>query len=340
MQRLDRSEDSKFVARGVAHLPLPAVRDPVTVAFVLLPKFTLLAFTSAIEPLRVANQLAAQALFRWTVYSHDGAPVRSSCGLPVVPDGPLPKEPEADYLLVCGGVEPELALRPGIADCLRAQWRMGRTVGGLCTGAYALAHAGILKGKRFTLHWENISGFRETFPDLEPVRRIFCVEQRILTCAGGVAAADLMLMLIGERFGPALGQEVMNMCLLSRRRRGDEEQMVSLASRLGTRNARLLKAVAYMETRIEEGFDMAACAAHVGITRRQIERLFADHLGTSPLQYMNDLRLQHGRTLLADTNMTVVEVAMACGYQSSAHFAKSFRRKFGITPHRFSHFGG
>ncbi|MBI1218599.1 MAG: helix-turn-helix domain-containing protein [Rhodobacteraceae bacterium] len=339
MQKLTGEGDRKFVARGVAHVPVPPVAAPVTVSFVLMPRFTLLAFTSAIEPLRVANQLAGQELFRWSVLSADGAPVTSSCGLPVVPDGSLTRDLETDYLLVCGGVEPENGLWPGLADSVRTQWRRGRIVGGLCTGAYALARAGILKGRRFTLHWENIAGFREVFPELDPVRRVFCVDGRIQTCAGGVASADLMLTLIEQRYGARLGQEVMNMCLMNRRRLGGEDQMISLAARLGTRSERVLKAVAYMEKHLEDGIDTAECAAHAGITRRQLERLFADHLDTSPRQYLNDLRLQHGRALLSETNMTVLDVAVACGYLSSSHFAKCFRKKFGVTPYHFSHFG-
>ncbi|WP_127902439.1 GlxA family transcriptional regulator [Solirhodobacter olei] len=336
---MSNEADRKFVAPGVAHVVVRDVGAPVTVTFALMPRFTLLAFTSAIEPLRVANQLAGKELFRWAVVSSDGAPVTSSCGLPVVPDGGLTRDIDTDHLLVCGGVEPESGLWPGLADSVRTQWRRGRVVGGLCTGAYALARAGILKGRRFTLHWENIAGFREVFPDLDPIRRVFCVEDRIQTCAGGVASADLMLTLIEAQYGAQLGQEVMNMCLMNRRRFGGEDQMISLAARLGTRSERVVKAVAYMEKHIEDGIDMEECAARAGITRRQLERLFADHLGTSPRQYLNDLRLQHGRALLTETNMTVLDVAIACGYVSSSHFAKSFRRKFGVTPYQFSHFG-
>ncbi|MBT9247425.1 GlxA family transcriptional regulator [Gemmobacter fulvus] len=339
MAETDQTDARKYVARGVAHVTLPKVTEPLSVTFVLVPRFTMLAFTAAIEPLRVANQLTGQILFRWRTYSEDGKPVACSNGVPVLPDGPLSEALPQGHVLVCGGVQPEVEITDSLGDWVRGQWRRGRTVGGLCTGAYALARAGILKGRRFTLHWENISGFTETFPDLEPARQVFCIDERIVTCAGGVAAADLMLKLIHDRYGAQLSQEVMNMCLLTQRRTEEDEQITSLAARLGTRNEKLIKAVAFLEARIEDEFDLDACATHLGVSRRQIERLFNRYLGVTPVRYMNDLRLQHGRALLAETDMSVTEVSVACGYASSSHFSKSFRKKYGVSPYRFSHFG-
>jgi len=241
---------------------------------------------------------------------------------------------------VVSGVEPEGKASVALGDWLRGLWRRGRMVGGLCTGAYALAQAGILKGRRFTMHWDNTTAFSENFPDLEPSRQVFSIDDRVMTCAGGVAAADLMLKLISDRFGAELGQEVMNMCLLTQRRDEADSQTASLATRLGTRHDKLLQAAAYLEARIEEELDLDGCAAHLNLSRRQIERLFNRYLGLTPVRYMNDLRLARGRALLAETDMKVTDVAVACGYASTSHFSKSFRKKYGVSPYRFSHFGG
>lgn len=330
----------RFVAKGVAHVPLPRVAEPLAVTFVLLPKFTMLAFSAAVEPLRMANQLTGQELFRWQVLTEDGQPMACSNGLKVVADGAWGGTQPEGFVFVCSGVEPEGKASAALADWLRGLWRRGRVVGGLCTGAYALARAGILKGRRFTLHWENIEGFAESHPGLEPARQVFTIEDRVMTSAGGVASADLMLQIIHDRFGPKLSQEVMNMCLLSQRRQEDASQTASLAARLGTRHDKLLQAAAFLESRIEEEFDLDACAAHLGLSRRQIERLFHRYLGTTPVRYMNDLRLQRGRALLGETDMKVTDVAVACGYASTSHFSKSFRKKYGVSPYRFSHFGG
>lgn len=324
--------DSRFVAPGAAHVPVPEGKGPVTVTFVLVPRFTMLAFTSALEPFRVANQLAGRVLFRWHVCSLDGLPVSSSNGIPVLPDGKLPDEAEPGCVLICGGVTPDVTMRPALGSWIRAQWRRGRTVGGLCTGAYALARGGILEGRRFTLHWENIPGFRETFPDLEPVRQVFCLDDRIITCAGGVAGADLALNLIATHFGTTLSRAVMEMCLLSSSRREGEVQFTSLASRLATRNMTVVRAAEHIEAEIENGFDLEGCARHAGVTRRQIQRLFRQHLGMTPQQYAADLRLQRGRILLAETDMSILDIAIACGYSSRSAFSKAFRAKFGAAP--------
>lgn len=332
-------DSTRFVAKGVAHVDLAPVAAPVQVTFVLLPKFTMLAFSSAIEPLRIANQLTGQALFEWQTLSEAGQPVACSNGVPIMVDGAFGGRQPDGIVLVCSGVEPEDQVTAALGDWLRGLWRRGRTVGGLCTGAYALARAGILKDRRFTLHWENLAGFAETYPDLHAARQVFCIDERIVTCAGGVAAADLMLKIIDDRFGTVLGQEVMNMCLLTGRRSEGDAQITSLAARLGTRHEKLIEAVAFLEARIEEPFDLDACAAQLRLSRRQIERLFNRYLGLTPVRYMNDLRLQRGRALLAETDMSVTDVAIACGYASTSHFSKSFRLKYGQSPHRFSHFG-
>ncbi len=174
---------------------------------------------------------------------------------------------------------------------------------------------------------------------MAPARQVFCIDDRVMTCAGGNAAADLMLKLIADRHRTALAQEVMNMCLLTQRRDGQDQQTASLAARPGTRHEKLLQAAAFLDARVEEEFDLDASAAHLALSRRQIERLFAAHLGISPVRYMNDLRLARGWALLAETDMKVTEVAVACGFASASHFSKSFKKKYGLSPYRFSHFG-
>jgi len=327
-----------LIPKGVAHVELgpDEASEPEHFVFLLLPNLSMLAFSSAIEPLRIANQLTGRVLYRWTTMSQDGAPVKCSNGVEIAVDAGLGDTPKGAHVFVCSGVEPERAASQKAADWIRYQWRTGRTVGGLCTGAYTLARAGILKGRGVTLHWENQVPFRESYPDLDLREQLYVVDGRIMTCGGGAAATDLFLKLIDDRFGPLLSQAVLNMCLHSVHRSDRDSQMISRAATLGVRNARLLEIVRIFDEEIDQDISLDEVADRVGVSRRQMERLFAHHVGRTPKRYLIDLRLQRARALLAETDMPVGEVAMACGFASTTQFSRRFRERFGTSPHAFS----
>ncbi len=324
------SED--FVPKGVAHVPVARVAEPLRLAFVLLPDFSLIAFSSAIEPLRIANQLSGQALFEWEVMSEAGGPVRCSNGLEVNVDRALGEPQGKAMVFVCAGVEPEKSASKRVADFLRAEWRKGRTVGGLCTGAYALARAGILEGRQFTLHWENLPPFAQTFPKLAPVEQLYCIDDRILTCAGGAAATDLFIEIIARNFGGKLADAVLRMCLHGQQRPAHLRQRMSVSSTIGIRNPVLVAVIEAFEANITGEVDLVALAEELGVSRRQIERLFERHVGVSPKQYLTGLRLERARGLLSETDMGVSAVAYACGFQTVNTFSKAFRQRYGAAP--------
>mgnify|MGYP003648416817 CR=1 FL=1 len=326
---------SRIVPKGVAFVDLPPEQETEVISFLLLPKLSMLAFSSAIEPLRIANQLTGQELYRWQMISDDGAPVTCSNGVEISANYALDSTDIGTSLFVCAGVEPDTVVTDRVAGLLRHHWRLGHRVGGLCSGAYALAKAGILKGHDFTLHWENIPPFRETFPDLEPLDQLYVIDGRILTCGGGSAATDLFLSLISQRFGADLAHAVLNMCLHPVHRSDEESQQASRAASLGTRNRKLLRILRYMEENIEELFTLDDLAEEFDVSRRQIERLFLGHVGVTPKQYLTELRLQRARMLLAETDLKVADIASACGFESSSHFSRRFRAKYGVSPHRF-----
>lgn len=201
---------------------------------------------------------------------------------------------------------------------------------------HTLARSGILKGKSFTLHWENITPFREIYPELDPKGQLYVIDDRILTSSGGSAATDLFLRLIHDRFGSHLSQAVLNMCVYTLHRSGAEAQQSSRSATLGIGNKNLVTIIKYFEDNIDEQFNLDDIAAQAGISRRQIERLFTKHLGLSPKKYFQQLRLGRARALLAETDLPMAEVAAACGFDSATYFAKRFRDMFGVTPHRFS----
>lgn len=325
-----------LVPKGVAHVELDTPSEPEHFVFLLRPNLSMIAFSAAIEPLRVANQLTGKVLYRWTMMSEDGESVRASNGVEIGVDCALGETPPGAYVFVCSGVEPDRIASKKCSDWVRYQWRTGRVVGGLCTGAYTLAQAGILKGSKFTLHWENQLPFRETYPGLDLQEQLYVIDGRIMTCGGGAAATDLFLKLIYEKHGPMLSQAVLNMCLHFVHRAEADSQTSSTAASLGIRNAKLLQIINLFDEGIEHQVDLDDIAGQVGLSRRQMERLFSRHIGRTPKRYLMDLRLQRARALLAETDLPVGEVAAACGFESVAHFSKRFRDRFGMSPYSFS----
>lgn len=327
---------ASVVPKGVAHVAIDAPANPEPIVFVLLPNLSMLAFTSAIEPLRIANQLTGKSLYSWTTMSEDGGNVRCSNGIEIGIDSALGETPADSRIFICSGVQPELSTSAKVADWTRKQWRLGRTVGALCTGTYTLARAGILAGHKFTLHWENIAPFREHFPGLNPVEQLYTMDNRVLTCGGGSAATDLFFKLIYDTHGPVLAQAVLNMCLHTVQRSETDRQQSSTSASIGVRNDKLVRIINHFEAHLDDHINLDVITDELGISRRQMERLFRHYLSTTPKKYLQNLRLQRARILLAETNLPVVDVAVACGFDSAAYFSKRFREAFGMSPHKFS----
>ena len=330
-----KQTDTPIVPRGAAFFDLPDAGTAREFAFLLLPQFTLLAFSAALEPLRIANQLAQRPLYRWTACSEDGGAVTSSCGISVAVDKALDSFPANAYSFVCAGTVHEFHASPKTLGALRRHALHGGRVGGICTGAITLARAGILSGKTATLHWENQPAFREEFPNLEISSAIYEIDGNVLTCGGGVASTDLMLTLVEEDFGPQFALAVADMCVYGGRRAQTAHQRSSLSVLLGSRNSKLVEIGRLMHENIEEPLSLEQLCAHVGVSRRQVERLFDKYLGTSPLQYYRGLRLDHARALLRETDLSITEVGLASGFASESAFLKGFRTRFGVSPSKF-----
>ncbi|GAA6207467.1 GlxA family transcriptional regulator [Cognatishimia sp. WU-CL00825] len=323
------------VSQGVAHVDLPGTYETESYAFVLLPKMSLNAFSAALEPLRIANQLTGKELFRWVLVSEDGQAIACSSGVEISVAGDFSLVQSTDKILVCSGVNPILHTSDKVANWMRFQWRKGQTVGGICTGAYALAKAGILQNSEFTLHWENLAPFSETFDQLEPSECTFVFDNRVWTCAGGIAATDMMIARIDKLFGSKLAVAVAQMCLVNVPRSSNDPQKSSTAATFGIRDKKLLKAVNFIQDNFEEDLKLDELAAMCNVSRRQMERLFKRHLDLSPRSFLVDVRLQQARTMLAGTDLSIIEVATACGFGSTSYFSKRFRMKFGASPYRF-----
>ncbi|TKA95993.1 GlxA family transcriptional regulator [Cereibacter changlensis] len=333
----DRPAEEALVPPGAAFFPVPDPGKTRKFALVLVPGFTLLAFSSAVEPLRIANQLSQRPLYQWRVLSEAGGAVASSSGIKVVADSRLaPLDRETD-LYICAGNPPSAAAAPGIVGAVQRHHRFGGRVGGICTGAVALAHAGVLTDRRFTLHWENQPAFAEDFPDLAPTEGRFEIEGRTLTCGGGAASTDMMLSLIASDHGTEFAAMVSEMCLRTVLTGVEPEQRSSLAALMRTRNPGLILVAKLMSDHLEDTLSLDELASVVGRSRRHIERLFMTTLGVTPSAFYRGLRLDRARNLLGTTDMTLLEIATACGFSSVSHFSKSFKARYGTLPTRFAH---
>jgi transcriptional regulator GlxA family with amidase domain len=305
---------------------------PEPIGFLLVPRFSMMAVTSAIEPLRVANRLSGRALFSWHLFSPDGAPVQASNGLPIVVDAAIEAFAGVPTLVVCPSFDPQLFETKPLLAALRRIARGGVTMVAVDTGAHFLARAGLLEGLRVTMHWEAVPGFREEFPGIEVSEELYEIAGRVVTCAGGTAALDMMLEMIRLKHGEALAVAVSEQFIHDRIRDRASAQRMPLESRLGTGNGKVVRAVAMMEAALERPVATPALAARLGVTARQLERLFRHHLGTTPGHHYLGLRLARARQLLQQTETTMAEIAVATGFSSPSCLSRAYRGRYGVAP--------
>lgn len=310
-----------------------------SLVFFLVPDFTMVAFATALEPLRAANRLAGYTAYEWRLASVDGQPVRSSSGVEVAVETSLAEERQKmmgqerpTMAIVCSGLGVEDYAEKSVFAWLREEYNRGVAIGGLCTGAYILAAAGLLANKRCAIHWENLPGFAERFPKANVFADLFETDANIYTCAGGTAAMDMMFRLIGEDFDENLVNRVCEQMLTDRVRNPSDRQRLPLRARLGVQNSKVLTIIELMEANLSEPLSLVEIAGAVGLSRRQIERLFRQEMGRSPARYYLELRLDRARHLLMQSTMPVVEVAVACGFVSASHFSKCYRELYARSP--------
>ena len=302
--------------------------------FLALQRFSMIAFTNAVEPLRMANRLAGRELYRWSLYSLDGEPVAASNGLTVTPIRRIDESALPDILFVCGGTDVLQAVNEELVRLLRRLAHRRMALGALCTGAYALAKAGLLDGYRCAIHWESLLGLRKNFPRIVVTLNLFVIDRDRYTCTGGVAPLDLMLHLITPRIGRTLAAGISEVLVVERIRNSTDRQHIPLAVRLGGIYPSIVQAAQLMEANIEEPLSLKELAQFSGKSQRQLQRLFRRDLGITPAQYYVTVRLHRARELLQQTAMSIMDITVACGFCSCSHFSRSYRALFGHAPSR------
>ncbi len=311
----------------------PGVSQPWQVGLLLIDGFALMSYAAVAEMLRAANLLAGRPLFAIRNVPAAGTRAVSSGGQAVAADA-MPGAPASDFdlLLVLAGGDPFAFDDPRVIRWLRSLDRRGVTLGGVSGGPVVLARAGLMRGRRMTVHWEHWDALAEAAPDLLLTRALYVIDRDRVTCAGGVAPLDLVHALLTEREGAAFARRVSDWFLHTEVRPPAGPQRAGLAERVGTTSAPVLLAVELMENHLADPLSLDQLAGLCALGPRQLNRLFRDRLGMSTMDYYRRLRLERARALLRQAPLSVTEIALATGFSNPAHFAKRFRAQFGESP--------
>lgn len=305
---------------------------PGPIGFVLIPQFAVMALASAIEPLRIANRYL-KTPYAWRLLSLDGAPVADDNGILIQPHGSIHDQGEMlGTVILCSDIRPERYYSRELRGWLHRMNAEGASLGALDTGCFLLARAGLLDGCRVTMHWEVVEAFRERFPKVVVAQTLFEVSARRLTCAGGTAAIDMMLSAIAVDHGAELANRIAEHCLHDRIRPGDAVQRMALTMRNRIHHPALANAMQLLEKTPERAIGVSELADYAGLSTRQLLRLFAQIVGEGPGRYHRRLRLEHARSLLRYTAITVSEASVAVGFDSLPHFCRAYRHQYGQSP--------
>lgn len=305
-------------------------QQPKQIVFLLLPGFSLATWAAAIEPLRIANDLAGRELYQTVLIGARSSKERSSGGIDLSVEmvGKAPPNPET--IIVCGGVFSESFNDRNAIEWLRKQARTGCRIGALSGGVFLLAKLGLLYNRRFSLHWTFRQAFSEKYPQLQPAPDNFVIDGKILTCAGGIASLEFMLELIDRDHGRFLSGQVADQFLVTSNL--DSGNYFAQYRRAGVTHQKVLKAIQIMESHRENLVSLAKIAESVGLSARQLQRLFLNIFKQSPNKFYLTLRLRHARELILHSSMSITEISCACGFKSASNFSKVYREQYRQPP--------
>ncbi len=307
--------------------------EPKSFGFLLIPQYSMIALTSAVEPLRMANYVSGENLFEWTTVTSDGEAVSASNGITTQPSNSIHDAKRLDVVFVCGGIN----IRQHGADRSVIAWLQKLAaedvnLGGLCTGTYMLAKADLLGKRRCTVHWEFLDLMRDEFPSLRLTQKLFEIDQHRFTCAGGQAPMDMMLGIIHHQYGGSLALDICDEFMYEKFRDGQSAQRVQTRNMIGPKSSALTSVITLMAANIEDPLSLPQLAEHANMSGRHLQRLFKSYLNISPNRYYMNMRLERAREMILLTNKSILDIGIACGFYSAPHFSKVYRLYFGVTP--------
>ena len=308
--------------------------EAIRIGLLLLPSFNAMATMAFLDPFRAANYLTGDPTYRWDMITLKGGAISASNGLQVADTMSITQVRHAyDLVIVCSSWTPEAYRDRRLLGWLRQCARQGAVMGGIDTGAFLLAFAGLLDGRSVTVHYEHIAAFKELFPDIAISDRLYTIDGNRISCCGGSAASDLALEII--RLGPGLtmANAAARYIFHDRLRTAAEGQLPLYHEPVGYNAPRKLReAIAAMEQDLETPRSLSAIAQDVDLSQRQLERLFKVHTGITPVQYYLEIRLDRARGMVTQTDLSMLEIAVACGFSSQEYFARTYKTRFGLPP--------
>lgn len=306
---------------------------PQQVVFLLLDHFSMSTFSVALDACVTANLIYSRKLYQMQTCGIDQPRALSDLGIAIPTDGVLDDlELDANsVLVVCGGYRNELGPLPKLTTKLHEAAQRGATLCGIWNGSYYLSAAGTVDDIPVAIHQDNRALMRECFPEQELSYAAYSAGPGRYTCAGPNSVLDMMLDMISDQQGGACAQSIEE--VIGRDRTSAEGECSSSLMLSDPQAPQALKdSILLMEKNIDEPLPVNEIAELVGISRRQIERLFNRHVGSSPARYYLECRLTQARQLLLQSNLSITDVSVACGFVSSTHFSRSYRRLFGHPP--------
>lgn len=308
--------------------------EPRRIGFLLLPRFSMMCLLSAVEPLRAANRTLGREAYVWRFLSPDGRPVAASNGIPIAAAAGVDDPAAADLPATCvvASYAPLAGVGPELLAWLRQRYRAGCDLGGLETGATVLAEAGLLGGRRATVHWETLAAFSEAHLEVDARDSLYEIDGPFFTASGAGAAMDLFLHLIARHHATTVATSVAEQFLHSEIRDAGAGQRMAGDRRLGVHDPALARIIATMRDNLAFPLSLAELAVRCGVSRRRLQRLFDRHVGAPPKRYYLRLRLERARELLRHGELPVHEIALACGFGSVAAFSRAYRARYGHPP--------
>lgn len=300
--------------------------------FFLMPGFSIISFAATIDPLRLANQLSGQNLYEWHFYGPSDQTVTCSTGIQFTPTRMMRDTEKVDRMFVVGGIGANQVAEESLCSWLRNLVRDGVSIGATSTGSLLLAQAGVLEGKTCTVHWEERDRLTKAFPNLNVSEELYEIDGNLMTCSGGLSGLDLILQLITLQHGESLAHQVAENCIHPNIRPAHDKQRMKLQLRQHGSHPRLTQALELMREHLDDVLTCDQICDRIGLSTRQLERLFRQHLNTSPTAYYMSLRLENARQQLKNSALPIQAIARGAGFSSTSYFSRCYRKQFGVTP--------